>query len=78
MTKKQPNTILEQLAEEIKTVHDGAFDDSGARAILGAAIKALRPQVLLHMAGNGKATERAKRVAEATLGSVVVDVLPAA
>ena len=69
MTKKQLNAILDQLTAEIAFAHGGTFDDSGARAILGAALRANRDALLGHMAGAGEVQQRVLGILD---GSVVV------
>ena len=52
MTKKQMTALVESMVAEIEALHGGAFDGNGARAMLGAALRAQRPALVRYGLGS--------------------------
>lgn len=46
MTKKQMTALVEGLVEQIQAKSGGIFDESGARALLGAQFRSLAEQLV--------------------------------
>lgn len=70
MTKKQMTTLVEGLVAAIQEKSGGIFDESGARALLGAQLRSLADQIVeqaLPVKNSGPTVRYAESVQQAVM-----------